>query len=246
MPIAPPARVTVMSEFSTVAGCSVPACSAWPFASKPTQSTAESTSGTPRIWATRSPRGIRSRKSIVSHPKADDGLIFASKIFVQQLREMLAGNVVFVCSSFISHSIFSFELKPRATSIWRPAVQFEHDPCAQLSALVRRPQIGKLAEQIAVRAHFVSCHLTICEDREEDIDGIVSECSAIVREGRRAPGIVGQDVRQQCPCNPLRFLRRITTRVLQRVREDGNETGIIRRLTAEVGSVLRTGKEDSL
>jgi hypothetical protein len=111
---------------------------------------------------------------------------------------------------------------------------------------VRRPQIGELAEQIAVRTHFVSRYLPICEDRKEDIDGVVSECSAIVREGRRALGIVGQDVRQQCPCHALRFLRRITTRVLQRVREDGNETGIIRRLTGEIVSVLRAGKKDSL
>jgi hypothetical protein len=109
-----------------------------------------------------------------------------------------------------------------------------------------RPQIGELAEQIVVRTYFVSRHPPICEDRKEDIDGIVSECSAIVREGRRALGIVGQDIRQQCPCHPPRFLGRITTCVLQRVREDGNETGIIRRLTAEVGSVFRTGKEDSL
>src|SRR5258708_26256259 len=108
-----------------------------------------------------------------------------------------------------------------------------------MSALVPRPQIGELAEQIPVWTYFVSRHLPICEDRKEDIDGIVSECSAIVREGRRAPGIVGQDVRQQYPCNPLRFLRRITTRVLQRVREDGNETAIIRRLTGEIVSVLR-------
>src|SRR6266851_5199526 len=36
---------------------------------------------------------------------ADDSLILASKIFVQQLRETLAGNFVFVCSRFVSHSI---------------------------------------------------------------------------------------------------------------------------------------------
>jgi hypothetical protein len=39
-----------------------------------------------------------------------------------------------------------------------------------------------------------------------------------------------QEVRQQFPCNPPCFLRRIPTRVLQRVREDGDETGIVRRL----------------
>jgi len=45
---------------------------------------------------------------------------------------------------------------------------------------------------------------------------------------------------------PVSLLRRITTRVLQRVREDRNETGIIRRLTGEIISTLRAGKEDSL
>ena len=145
--------------------------------------------------------------------------------------------------------IFLLAHRPLLSSLQKivePAAQFGHYTCAQPSALVRRPQIGEFSEQITVRTYFVSRHLPICENRKEDIDGIVSECSAIAREGRRALGIVGQDIRQQCPCHPLRFLRRIATRVLQRVREDGNEMGIIRRLTGEVGSVLRAGKEDSL
>jgi hypothetical protein len=79
---------------------------------------------------------------------------------------------------------------------------------------VRRPKIRELAEQIAVWTDFVSCHLPVCENREEDIDGIVSECSAIVREARRAFGIVGQNVRQQSPCHQIRILRRIAARVL--------------------------------
>ena len=51
MPSAPPARVTSMIAFRTVAGCSCLASLPWPWASKPTQSTAESTSGTPTIAA---------------------------------------------------------------------------------------------------------------------------------------------------------------------------------------------------
>jgi hypothetical protein len=85
--------------------------------------------------------------------------------------------------------------------------------CSPVS-LVRRPKIRELAEQIAMRADFISRHLPVCENREEDIDGIVSECSAIVREARRAFGIVGQNVRQQSPCHQSRILRRIAARVL--------------------------------
>ncbi len=82
-----------------------------------------------------------------------------------------------------------------------PAAQFEHYAWAQPSALMRGPHIGELVDQIAVRTYSVFRHLPICEDGKEDIDAIVSECSAIVREGRRVRGIVGQDVRQQCPCH---------------------------------------------
>jgi hypothetical protein len=56
---------------------------------------------------------------------------------------------------------------------------------------------------------------------------------------------IAQEVRQQFFCNPPCFLRRIPPRVLQRVREDGDETGIVRRLPAEVGGVSprRAGRE---
>src|SRR5258708_549240 len=48
MPSPAPARATVIMSFSTVAGAS-PAPAPCPFASNPTQSTAASTSGSPRI-----------------------------------------------------------------------------------------------------------------------------------------------------------------------------------------------------
>jgi hypothetical protein len=79
---------------------------------------------------------------------------------------------------------------------------------------VRRPKIRELVEQIAVWSDFVSRYLPVCQNREEDIDGIVGECSAIVREARRAFGIVGQNVRQQSPCHQIRIQRRIAARVL--------------------------------
>ena len=38
------------------------------------------------------------------HYVGDDGLIFAGKVLVQQLREAVAGNFVFVCGGFgLSH-----------------------------------------------------------------------------------------------------------------------------------------------
>src|SRR6185437_15774684 len=69
MPSLPAARVTSMIELSTVAGASWPESEPWPRASKPTASTAASTSGTPRIcsiWSFGSPVDT----STVSQPMA--------------------------------------------------------------------------------------------------------------------------------------------------------------------------------
>ena len=68
MPSLPAARVTPISEFSTVAGAS-PAPSPWPRASKPTQSTAASTSGSPRICSMPS-SGVALFRSTTSQPNA--------------------------------------------------------------------------------------------------------------------------------------------------------------------------------
>ena len=68
MPSAPPARVMSISELSTVAGASRSASLPWPRASKPTASTPQSTSGSPRIcaiWSLGSPW----ETSTVSQPK---------------------------------------------------------------------------------------------------------------------------------------------------------------------------------
>ena len=66
MPSFPPARVIDMIEFSTVAGASPPP--PWALASKPTASTAQSTSLTPRTCATWSSRLASLPTSTVSHP----------------------------------------------------------------------------------------------------------------------------------------------------------------------------------
>ena len=87
---------------------------------------------------------------------------------------------------------------------------------------------------------------SICEDGDEAIHDVVRECPAIDRIGHRPRGIIKEDVRQKRPCDPRCFLRRIVTGVLEGVRKDGNETGIVRRLRREVGSFLLTGKENRL
>src|SRR5919204_86225 len=69
MPSWPPARVTSMIELSTVAGASWSASFPWPRASKPTASTAASTSGTPRICSICCGSGVSLVRSTVSHPK---------------------------------------------------------------------------------------------------------------------------------------------------------------------------------
>ena len=67
MPSAPPARVTDMIEFSTAAGASPPP--PWALASKPTASTAQSTSLTPSTSAIWSSRVASWLMSTVSQPK---------------------------------------------------------------------------------------------------------------------------------------------------------------------------------
>ena len=74
---------------------------------------------------------------------------------------------------------------------------------------MRRTQVGKVGKQIAVGPYLVLGHLPVCEDSHEDVTGIVGERSPIAREGCWAGGIIGQHVRQQCPCRAPCLLRRI-------------------------------------
>src|SRR5262249_34883550 len=86
--------------------------------------------------------------------------------------------------------------------------------------IVRRPQVGKPGKQIAMRPYLVFRHLPVCEDSQEGVTGVVGERPAIVREGCWAGGVIGQHVRQQCPCCSPCFLRRIPTCMLQSVCKD--------------------------
>jgi len=97
-----------------------------------------------------------------------------------------------------------------------------------------------------VRPNVISRHLPIGKNGKKDIDSVVGKCPAIGRIGRLLAGIVGEDVRQQNPCRSPCFLRRIATRVLQRVGKDRDETGVVRRLPSLVGGFLITRKEHRL
>src|SRR6267143_3263336 len=83
--------------------------------------------------------------------------------------------------------------------------------------------------------YFVFRHLSICEDANKNIERIVSECPAVIRKTRRARRVIRQNIWEQCPRRALRLSRRISTCVLQSVREGNKETLIVRRFTSEVG-----------
>src|SRR5271154_5654791 len=111
---------------------------------------------------------------------------------------------------------------------------------------VRWAQIGKLIKKIAVRPNVISCHLPVGENSKEDIRNVVDEPAAVVREGRGTFGVVAQKVRQQFSGHPLGFFRWIPAGVFQSVREDRNETCIVRWLPGEVSVVLLARKKGSL
>src|SRR5262249_46190534 len=101
-------------------------------------------------------------------------------------------------------------------------------------SFVGRAQIGELRDQIAVRSYFILPDLSICENAQEGIEDILSKCPPIHRKGRRARGVIRQKIRQQGACYPFRFRRRISTRVLKRVRENSEETLVVGWRTGEV------------
>jgi len=61
---------------------------------------------------------------------------------------------------------------------------------------VRQADVREGGEQVFVGPYLILLHLSICKDGKENIDSVVGECSAIVREGRRTRGIIGKDVWQ--------------------------------------------------
>ena len=61
--------------------------------------------------------------------------------------------------------------------------------------LVWRPQERKVGKEVFMGSHVIADDPAIREDAEKDINGVVSECAAIVREDRRPTGVVEEDVR---------------------------------------------------
>lgn len=97
-----------------------------------------------------------------------------------------------------------------------------------------------------MRPNLVSCHLPVREYREENVDNIVDECPAILRKGYWSARVVGKNVWQQLSRHAHCVLPRIAARVFQLVREDANETIIIRWLPVEVRLPLLSGEENRL
>jgi hypothetical protein len=83
--------------------------------------------------------------------------------------------------------------------------------------------------------YIVCGHLSICEDANKRIERIVGECAAVIGEKRRARRVIRQNIWEQRPRDALRLSRRISTGVLQGVREGGKETPIVCWRTSEVG-----------
>jgi hypothetical protein len=125
-------------------------------------------------------------------------------------------------------------------------VRVDSDVEQRCQALWGGPTYGNSVSRSAWDPTLSSVTFPIREDSQKGILDVVGQCPAIVWKGRRARGVIAQQVRQQFPCNPPCFLRRIPTGVLQRVREDGDEAGIVRRLPAQVGGILLVGQEDRL
>src|SRR5262249_13078463 len=113
-------------------------------------------------------------------------------------------------------------------------------------SFVGRAHIGKLGKQIAVRPNLVLRHPPVCEDSHERVTGVVGERATIAREGCWAGGIIGHHIGQQAQCRSPCPLCRISSYVLERVCEDGNEAAIVRRFARQVGLSLRSNEEDSL
>src|ERR1700741_3655466 len=113
-------------------------------------------------------------------------------------------------------------------------------------ASVRRSKIRKFGEQILVRSYPIPRHFPICDYSQEGIGRVVAGFPAIVRVGRRARGIIEQEVGEQwlrhLPC----FIGCEPSNMLQRVSEDANETGVVRRFRSTIRFVLFAGEEGRL
>src|SRR6266404_2533904 len=95
---------------------------------------------------------------------------------------------------------------------------------------------GSFRHAVLMRwSYVVPVDFAIRENAHEKIEGIVGEFSAVIGKRRRLRRVIGQNIWEQCRRHALRLGRRISTCVLQSVREGSKETPIGRRFTSEVG-----------
>src|SRR3954469_5787086 len=81
---------------------------------------------------------------------------------------------------------------------------------------VRRPEVGKLGEQIAVRTYPIPRHFPIRDYSQESIGGIVGGFAAVAGVRGRARRVIAEEIREHCPGQPGRFLGRKSAGMLQR------------------------------
>src|SRR5215831_19136941 len=111
---------------------------------------------------------------------------------------------------------------------------------------MRGTEVRELVQQISVWPNHIAGHFSVREHRKKDVSNVVSQRPAIVGKARRAARVIEKNVRQQLSSDPLCFLMRIPAGMFQFVREDGNETGVIHRLSVHVCLPLLSRQENRL
>src|SRR6516162_10556262 len=96
-----------------------------------------------------------------------------------------------------------------------------------------------------MRPYSISRHLSICEKREERINGVVGERPSVNGKTGLARWIVEKHLWQHRLCDARRFFGCITANVLHRVREGRNELGVVRRFASNVGITLLNGQSEN-
>ena len=105
------------------------------------------------------------------------------------------------------------------------------------------PTYGKSASRSVWGRSPSLRNFPIREHGKEITGGVVGERPAVARVRCFAPRLIRQHVRKQGGRGPRCILRRVPTRVLQRMGEDGDEPGVVCRLSCDVRAFLIPGKE---
>src|SRR6266481_2007174 len=124
--------------------------------------------------------------------------------------------------------------------------KFQTERNTTLARIVRRSQIRELAQQIAMRADFVPCHLSVGVYGAEHVEHIVGEGPAILRKGCGAARIIGKNVWQQRLRHGDCIVRTVAARVFQFMGEGTDKAFVVRRLPYEVQLPCLPWEEDRL